>query len=213
MRKAMSIQVIREPWNDRYLFQPVLSVSEGIRTVFLVGYWQVHTIADSLASELRSEFDLIEPPKGANYDVLVRIQQAHAPVSLHIRRGDYILPSEGNIALPLSYYLKSIRTLQERLLEPTFFVFSDDIAYAKEHLPRDIDRVFVEHNDSFAAHEDLRLMSLCQHNIIANSSLSWWGAWLNPSREKIVVAPKRWRVGGCTETPDLFPPEWLLVDE
>jgi hypothetical protein len=209
----MSVQVIREPWSDRYLFHPELAVSERIRTVFLVGYWQVHPIADSIASELRSEFDLIEPPEGANYDVLVRIQQAHAPVSLHIRRGDYTHPSEGNIALPLSYYLKGIRTMQERLIEPTFFVFSDDIAYAREHLPRDIELVFVEHNDSVTAHEDLRLMSLCQHHIIANSTLSWWGAWLNHYPEKTVVAPKRWRVGGCTETPNLFLPEWVLLDE
>jgi len=213
MKRAVSVQVIREPWNDRYLFHRELVVAEGTRTVFLVGYWQVHTLADAIASELRSEFQLIDAPEGANHDVQVRIQRTHAPVSLHIRRGDYTHPSEGNVALPLSYYLKSIRTMQEKLIEPTFFVFSDDIAYAKEHLPRDIDLVFVEHNDSLSAHEDLRLMSLCQHHIIANSTLSWWGAWLNPYPEKIVIAPKRWRVGGCTETPNLFPTEWVLLDE
>jgi Glycosyl transferase family 11 len=213
MRKAMGVQIVQEPWEERYTYHPELPICEGVRTVYLLGYWQVYSLADAIAPELRAELSLVDPPRGPNHDMMSRIHRAAVPVSLHIRRGDYLHPSEGNIALPLGYYLSCIRTMQKRFAGPTFFVFSDDIAYAREHLPRDIDLVFVDHNNSFSAHEDLRLMSQCHHHIIANSTMSWWGAWLNPSSQKIVVAPRHWRVGGSTESPDLLPPGWLLVDD
>ncbi len=212
-RKAMSAQIVREPWDERYTFHPELPIQSGVQTIFLVGYWQVQSLADAIAPELRAEFSLVDPPQGLNCDMMSRIHRAGVPISLHIRRGDYLHPAESNIALPLSYYLNGIRRMQERFAKPTFFVFSDDVAYAKEHLPRDVDLVFVDHNDSFSAHEDLRLMSRCHHHIIANSTMSWWGAWLNPSSQKVVLAPRHWRVGGCTESPDLLPPEWLLLSD
>lgn len=212
-RKATGVQIIREPWEERYTFHPELPIREGVQTIFLLGYWQVHSIADSIASELRAEFNLVEPPQGLNRDLTNRIHQTSTAVSLHIRRGDYLHPSERHAVLPLSYYHGAIRTMQERFSKPTFFVFSDDIAYAREHLPRNIELVFVDHNDSLSAHEDLRLMSQCHHHIIANSTMSWWGAWLNPSLQKTVLAPIHWRVGGATESPDLLPREWLLLDD
>lgn len=212
-KKATGVQIIREPWDERYTFHPELPIREGVQTIFLLGYWQVHSIADSIASELRAEFNLTDSPQGLSCDLMNRIHETPTAVSLHIRRGDYLQPSERNVVLPLSYYLGAIRTMQERFSKVTFFVFSDDIAYAREHLPGNIDLVFVDHNDSVSAHEDLWLMSRCDHHIIANSTMSWWGAWLNPSSEKIVLAPHHWRVGGSTESPDLLPPEWLLLDD
>lgn len=211
--KIRSIQVVREPWAERYEFHPDLGIGRGNQTVFLVGYWQVHTIPDAIETDIRQEFSFVDPPAGKNRDAAARIQDAKTAVSLHIRRGDYTHPSEGNIALPISYYFKSVRAVQNSLDAPTFFVFSDDIAYAREHLPKDVDLVFVDHNDAATAQEDLRLMSLCEHHIIANSTLSWWGAWLNPNPEKMVIAPKYWRVGGCTETRDLFPCGWTQIED
>jgi Glycosyl transferase family 11 len=79
-------------------------------------------------------------------------------------------------------------------------------------LPRDIDAEFVNHNNSFSAHEDLRLMSSCQNHIIANSSFSWWGAWLNPSPRKIVYAPKYWLLRRDSYFSELLPPSWILDD-
>jgi Glycosyl transferase family 11 len=209
---ALSVQIIREPWDDRYTFRSALPVKSGTQILYLVGYWQVYPIANAMKSELLTEFKLMQPPSGENLNLLSQIRDSRHPVSLHIRRGDYTHPSEGDIVLPLSYYFDSIRLMRKRLERPKFFVFSDDIGYAKEHLAGDADFTFVDHNDVLTAHEDLRLMSACQHHVIANSTLSWWGAWLNPSPSKIVIAPRRWRVGGCTETPDLFPPEWILLE-
>jgi hypothetical protein len=133
-------------------------------------------------------------------------------VSLHIRRGDSTLPWEGKVVLQMEYYSYAISIIKERLADPVFFVFSDDIPYVKKGFLRDVKMVFVEHNDDFAAHEDLRLMSSCDHHIIANSTFSWWGAWLNPRPDKIVVAPRHWFLKDENYYPNLFPRDWVLAD-
>ena len=86
--------------------------------------------------------------------------------------------------------MNAVSTFKQPLRDPTFFVFSDNIPFVKEYLPRKVPMVFVDHNDDYSAHEDLRLMSSCHHHIIANSTFSWWGAWLNPRTDKMVIAPK-----------------------
>jgi hypothetical protein len=129
-----------------------------------------------------------------------------------VRRGDYTLQVEGNVALPINYYARAIAQFKDILGNPTFFVFSDDIEFAKENLGKDISAVFVDHNDPLSAHEDLRLMSSCRHHIIANSTFSWWGAWLNGSDDKIVLAPRHWRVANCPAKNDLMPRSWRLLD-
>lgn len=98
----------------------------------------------------------------------------------------------------------------ERVLNPVFFVFSDDPAWVEMELRIGFPMVLVSQPQSWPAYEDLRLMSQCQHHIIANSSFSWWGAWLNPSPDKIIVAPSRWfRVEKNMQ--DLFPPDWHVI--
>lgn len=212
-REALGVQIIRENFVERYTFQPDLPLDKEARIVYLLGYWQVHSIPDAIATELRAELTVAKPAEGANLETLNRIKRARTPVSLHIRRGDYTHPAEGDVALPLHYYFESIRAVQEQFAEPTFFVFSDDMAYARQNLTGNPNLIFVDHNDGLSPHEDLRLMSMCHHHIIANSTLSWWGAWLNARPQKLVWAPKHWRVGGCTESRDLLPPEWLLIED
>lgn len=108
--------------------------------------------------------------------------------------------------------MNAVSTFKQRLGDPTFFVFSDDIQFVKEYLPRNVPMVFVDHNDDYSAHEDLRLMSSCHHQIIANSTFSWWGAWLNPRTDKMVIAPKQWYNTEDSYFPDLLPKTWELVD-
>jgi Glycosyl transferase family 11 len=206
-------QVLRESPAQRFRFVPDLPIRKDTRIAFLVGYWQVHQLVDSIGPAIRKEFILREEPQGKNLDTLKQIEDVDEPVSLHIRRGDYALAAEGNVVLPLDYYVRSIRIIQEHLRKPTFFVFSDEIAFARENLPKNIRAIFVDHNDAFQAHEDLRLMSHCHHHIIANSSLSWWGAWLNARPDKLVLAPKHWRVSRLSSYPDLLPHSWTLVDD
>ena len=113
-----------------------------------------------------------------------QIERCKTPVSLHVRRGDATIPVEGKVVLQTEYYANAIALIKERFVDPTFFVFSDDIPFVKQNLSLDPRTVFVDHNDTLAAHEDLRLMSSCHHHIIANSTFSWWGAWLNPRPDK-----------------------------
>jgi hypothetical protein len=112
----------------------------------------------------------------------------------------------------MEYYERAIAHMSERLDDPRYFVFSDDVEFARENLPRSGGLEFVAHNDDFSAHEDLRLMSSCHHHILANSTFSWWGAWLNGHPEKIVVAPRQWYEGSDNYYPNLFAPEWTLLD-
>jgi len=144
--------------------------------------------------------------------LLEQIHAASLPVSLHVRRGDYTLAAEGNIALPLDYYRRAIEFIRERFEDTTFFIFSDDIEFARRNLPAGMRQIFVEGNDDLSSHEDLRLMAACQHHVIANSSFSWWGAWLNPSPEKVVVAPRHWHLSPDSDYPDLLPPTWHALD-
>lgn len=209
---SLGIQIFTEQIEQRYTFMPDLPLRRNVRTLYLVGYWQTHRLVDAIADELRAEFSFREPARGKNLEVLNKIRQCRNPVSLHVRRGDYTLAAEGNIALPMDYYSRAIAAYKERLGDPVFFVFSDDIPFTKEHLPHDIQAVFVDHNDDTSSHEDLRLMSSCHHHIIANSTFSWWGAWLNPRADKMVYAPKHWHLKPGSYYPDLLPPDWMLAD-
>ena len=206
------IAVRHETREERYHFIEDLEFSPGTRTLYLSGYWQTYKYAESVALKLRQEFRLQEPPQGNNQRLLEQIDAAPVSVSLHVRRGDYTLAAEGNIALPLDYYHRAIDLIRQRFENPLFFIFSDDIEFARANLPAGMRQVFVEGNDDFSSQEDLRLMSACQHHIIANSSFSWWGAWLNPGSEKIVVAPRHWLLSPESAFPDLLPPTWHALD-
>jgi hypothetical protein len=209
-RNARRTQVFTEPLEHRYSFLRDLPLDRNIKTLYLLGYWQNYLMVEHVADELREELNLKEPARGKNLEVLEQISRSKNPVSLHVRRGDYALPVE-DLTLPMEYYLGAISTIKERLVDPTFFVFSDDMPFVRENLPRETRMIFVDHNDDFAAHEDLRLMSACHHHIIANSTFSWWGAWLNPRPHKIVIAPRCWRLRPNTYYPDLLPETWTLV--
>jgi hypothetical protein len=131
-------------------------------------------------------------------------------VSLHVRRGDYVqnpIINQTHGLCSLEYYEKAVQYMAEKLEKPVFFVFSDDILWCKENLKLPFPTVFVEGN--FLNYEDLTLMSACQHQIVANSSFSWWGAWLNNFAKKIVIAPKKWF--NDQEIKDLIPQTWTRL--
>lgn len=212
LNHLQGIQVYRELFDRRYDFVPEIAIDRNVRSLHLVGYWQSYRFAASVAKELRSELAFSEPPEGKNLEILHEIHETPDSVSLHLRRGDYIGAAEGDIALSLDYYARAVELFRQTLTSPTYFVFSDDMEFARKNLVLHGKVRFIDHNDSFSAHEDLRLMSACQNHIIANSTFSWWGAWLNPSNSKIVYAPKYWLLSQDSYFPDLFPPDWILDD-
>jgi hypothetical protein len=116
------------------------------------------------------------------------------------------------MVLPYSYYQQAWNAMLEQFKDADFFIFCDDIEFARANLPQTGKRTFVSHNNELTAYQDLRIMASCQHHIIANSSFSWWGAWLNPNASKVVIAPKYWRGTPDSYFPDLFPPRWRPLD-
>ncbi len=179
--------------------------------LYLDGYWQSPRYFDDIRDILLEEFQLTAPlsPAAAAFSAQVKSTEA---VSIHVRRGDYVknprVLKEFGICSP-EYYKAAIAHIKSQVANPTFFVFSDDIAWVKENLPVGDRAVFVE-GRGITDVEELTLMSQCQHNIIANSSFSWWGAWLNQHPHKIVVAPTPWFETQPYDT-DLIPPTWTQL--
>jgi len=135
-------------------------------------------------------------------------------VSVQVRRGDFVShkhSSQFHGTLPMAYYRKATEELVKKIHEPHFFVISDDPDWCRQHIK------FGKHPITYVDHipgtgeEDMRLTSLCQHNIIANSTFSWWGAWLNTNSSKIVMTPKKWFVDKKINTKDLVPTEWQRI--
>lgn len=135
-------------------------------------------------------------------------------VSIHIRRGDFVNdPNTKNVhgICGIAYYHKAINLIASKVDDISLFVFSDDVEWTKQHLTTPYPIVFADHTHEANAYEDLYLMSNCKHNIIANSSFSWWGAWLNLNPNKIVVSPRKWFNQSTANTNDLIPEEWIKI--
>jgi len=209
VRSVVNARLWSEP--TRYRFYPELPYAKLPATVFLRSYCQAAGYAQAVEERLRAELKLREKPNGGDAEALEAIAASRCPVSVHIRRGDYALANE-MLVLPLSYYEQACKLMLDEFEGVEFFVFSDDIEFARKFLPAEGPRRFVSHNNGWSAYQDLRLMAACRHHIIANSSFSWWGAWMNPDPGKVVIAPKYWWNKPESYYPELFPAGWRLVD-
>lgn len=186
-----------------------LPVPLSARFVYLSGLYHAYQYARVMEPELRDELTFRYPPSGRNLETLQCIQDTEFAVSLHIRRGDFHIEGKGQNLLPEIYYQNAVTAIYKVVADPTFFVFSDDIAFAREHWRHLKSAVFVDNNGEDAAQEDLRLISACRHHILANSTFSWWGAWLNSNQDKVVIAPCPWYV--TEPRSDLIPPSWKRI--
>lgn len=173
-----------------------------LRDSFLEGYFQVARYYEPIRDELLGCFAIRDIPAHirSRGDELSSCDS----VSLHVRRGDYLKLRNVFQLCDAAYYECAARHVSERVQNPHYFVFSDDITWCRENLNLPAIE-FVETAEPNRPELDMYLMSCCRHNIIANSSFSWWGAWLNRHRDRIVVAPKRWFVGRQT---DIVPEIW-----
>lgn len=180
---------------------------------YLVGFWQCEKYFLDVADHIRADFELKEPPAGRNATMLQQIMRVNA-VSLHVRRGDYVSNEHAakfHGLQPLDYYKEAIRQLSTKVKNPHFFIFSDDPQWCKDNLKFDHPTTFVDHNPPDRGYEDMRLMRNCQHHIIANSSFSWWGAWLGNNPGRIVYAPKRWFNDPSIDTSDVAAKGWITL--
>lgn len=179
---------------------------------YLKGHWMCERYFFDYADEIRRDLQFRESPAGRNAEIAAEIVACPNPVSIHVRRGDYL--AGGNAAIYASlgqtYYRSALEAMRQRVTQPRFFCFSDDPQVARHELGLPADTVFVDHNGN-AGHEDLRLMTLCRHHIIANSTFSWWGAWLAGGAQQVVVAPQQWWIHPDYDDADIIPERWLRI--
>jgi hypothetical protein len=207
--KDPACKLVREK-RDFHFDPTFFQIADGS---YVSGFWQSEKYFKQIESSIRADFEFTMPLAGKNSAMADSILGCNA-VSVHIRRGDYVNVSSTNKlhgTCSLQYYEQAIQKIGAEVSNPVFYFFSDDVAWVKKNITIQFAHHFVDHNDTFKNYEDLRLMSLCKHHIIANSSFSWWGAWLNPSKQKLVIAPSRWMNDPSLTTPDLIPAEWLTI--
>lgn len=175
--------------------------------VYYKGWFQNPLYFEFIRNELLRE--IVPKRKIKISKRLKKILNNKNTVAVHIRRGDY--QYYGN-CLPVSYYYRAISFFKEKLKNPQFLVFSDDIRWAREHLTIQDATVYMDEFSRYEDFEELFIMSRCHHNIIANSTFSWWGAWLNPCEDKIVIAPKCWHGNKGTMASDsIIPVDWIKM--
>jgi hypothetical protein len=182
------------------------------KTCYLDGWFQSEKYVSPIAEQIRKEL-VFKEPLTDNYFIAIKEQiENTCSVSLHFRRGDYVENAKSNTfhgVCSLDYYKNAANSVAEKTKNPHFFIFSDDIRWVMRNFELNFPTVFVEKSDENLL-SDFRLMSLCKHNIIANSSYSWWAAWLNENENKIVIAPEKWFANAekQSQTTDLIPEKW-----
>ena len=182
---------------------------------YLEGTWQSERYFNDIERIIKNDFTVKTPQIGKDLK-LGQIIKSTNSVSIHVRRGDYISNPKTNKfhgTCTLDYYHKAINLITQKIDNLHFFLFSDDCEWVKQHLKIDFPLVIVDHNNPDKNYEDLRLMSQCKHHIIANSTFSWWGAWLSENPDKIVIAPQKWfaKEDLNQQTSDLIPDSWIRI--
>lgn len=185
--------------------------SSKYNNAYYIGQFQSYMYFNNCEDKIKEAFTF-NTAKLSNMtmDMAEKIKSS-VSVSIHVRRGDYQSPYFYNglgTICDISYYNNAIKLIEERLGNCHFFIFSDEVDWVKQNLNVN-NATYIDFNHKDDSWQDMYLMSLCKHNIIANSTFSWWGAWLNNNKDKIVIAPKRW--WATLEKDDMIPPQWIRI--
>ncbi len=200
---------------DDYKYYPSLIKS---KISYYDGYWINQRYFIKYQDIIRKELSLKNPygdaAKKVHDEISSSIKESMIPVSIHIRRGDFVSSPQAafNGLMGMPYYEKAYDLLVSKysLKMIKLFIFSDDISWVKYNLKLSCPMFFVS-NNNVRDYEEVILMSQCSHHIIANSTFSWWGAWLNPNKNKIVISPKQWLKDKTSEELDILPAEWVKI--
>ncbi len=213
--------LLRRRWQwlrgTRIVVEPHYHYWDGVKRIpedcFVSGYWQSEKYFKQVEGILRKDFEFLLPLSSPNLSVLDKIKSCDA-ISLHIRRGDYVNNEKAAkvyAGCSTGYYYKAVEKIAAMCTNPVLFVFSDDVGWVKESMHFDIPANYICNNVGSESFNDMRLMSECKHNIIANSSFSWWGAWLNSFHGKIVIAPQQWFLTDKFDSRDVIPDSWCRL--
>lgn len=179
---------------------------------YLIGYWQTERYFRLLRQNIIKAFAFPPFEIGSPNETLSEELRQKCSVAVHIRRGDYLKINNTSGICTIEYYQKAIARIKEFITPDVFVIFSDDMDWCMEQFGTIIgntDIRFVNRNKGKESYRDMQLMSLCKHNIIANSSFSWWGAWLNQNPDKIVIAPSRWM--NSEGWSEIIPEDWISI--
>lgn len=178
--------------------------------VYLNGYFQNEKYFLDIREILLKEFTLNKEISEETKKIKEIIEKSEA-ICLNVRRGDYLRPDYLKIygICSMEYYNEALEYIKDRVKKPLICIFSDDPEWIKKEFK--IDNVLFTDNRTISDYEQMYLMSLCKHNIIANSSFAWWGAWLNQNPNKIVIGPKQWLVNKTSEELDIMPKDWIKI--
>ncbi len=179
---------------------------------YLYGMWQSERFFAPVADLLRLHFSFRYPPQPSVEEMARRIRTSGPSVAVHFRRGDYVRNPSFNRklgVLPFDYYERAIAFVRERVPDAVLYIFSDDIDTIEREFRPSGPHVFVRATQPWHAYDKIRLISLCDHAIISNSTFAWWGAWLNPSSSKIVIAPSPWFSTATAHPNQFVPPSWI----
>jgi hypothetical protein len=176
--------------------------------LYMMGYWQSERYFLKHKSVILADFRFRQKLEGHNAELAAKMADSPS-VSVHLRRGDYLSDQIMDVC-SLDYYRAAAKHMEERVSSPAYYVFSDDADWVRRHVDFLHGATFIDHNKGLESHQDMQLMSRCKHHIIANSSFSWWGAWLNPLTEKVVVAPRTWFRDGRDDS-DHVPSQWTRL--
>jgi hypothetical protein len=180
---------------------------------YLDGYWQSEKYFSGIKEILQKEFTPNKPLSAGSALLLERIKKEKL-ISIHVRRTDYVTIqhiSQYHGACTAEYYQQAIEIISNKIDNPSFIVFSDEPEWFRRNMRITYPVIYADENTGKRNFEDLFLMSKCAHNIIANSSFSWWGAWLNNNPVKNVIAPKKWFNNEFKDTGDLIPGTWQRI--
>jgi hypothetical protein len=178
---------------------------------FLDGYWQSELYFKDCTKDIKEIFNFSDQLDSQNLLISDDINKNNS-ISIHIRRGDFLLKRNDNHYIDLKkYYLKAINETSKIFKNPKYFIFTDDPSWVTDNFILDHSYIVVDANHGCKSFLDMYLMSLCKSNIIANSSFSWWGAWLNNKKDKVIYAPKNWFNDKSIRIDDLIPNSWNII--
>ncbi len=182
---------------------------------YLDGYWQSEIYFKDFADQIVNTFVFPEFQNEKNINLAAELLKQNDSIAIHVRRGDYVSsPEDAKVfggVCTIEYYKQAIAEIEKLIKQPKYIVFSDEPEWATKNLALSESTIFVDWNCNKNSFRDMQLMTCCKHNIIANSSFSWWGAWLNRNPDKIVIAPARWTNYDSTSIRHCAPDAWLKI--
>lgn len=218
IRRVLSKNIASNFRPKKWIQEESIRYFDQIKTIssnaYLHGYWQSEKYFKNYEDDIKEIFSFENIDLSNKDKEIIKSMKNNPSVSLHIRRGDYTNKKNQNIfnILDVNYYLNALNNIKRNYPEYITYIFTDDPEWVSNNIIKELkESVLVSHNKGEDSFKDMILMSNADHNIIANSSFSWWGAWLNNNPEKIVIAPKIWFIDDISKSLDIVPESWHLI--